>query len=101
MRRRTRRSLIDRIEINLVHQHERTNAAGDVANFPQNRIWGKRARWIVEVCDHDEPRLRRNRAKTLSRLAAPAGFPGAQKPLHVRVKISRDIENWSVRRMLN
>ena len=66
MKRRTRRPMVNRIEINLVHQHERANAARDVANFAQNRIWRKRTRWIVQVRDHDKPRLWRNATKNLS-----------------------------------
>src|SRR6266542_3355790 len=54
--RRARRSLVNRIQINLIHQHQRANAAGDVANFTQNRVGCKYARRIVQVRDHDAPR---------------------------------------------
>src|SRR5262245_32580933 len=52
--RSARRSLINRIQIDLVHQHERSNTARYVADLPQNPVRRKRTRWIVQVSNYDQ-----------------------------------------------
>src|SRR5437773_6995773 len=101
MERRSRRPLVNRIQINFIHEHERANTPSDVANFTQNRVWCKRARRIVQVRDHDEPRLLRNGAKNLSGIDYPASLLGAQKSLHIRAKVLGHVENGSIRWMFN
>src|SRR5262249_43509165 len=98
---RSRRSLVNRIQINFIDQHERANAARDAADFLQNRIWRKRACWIVQIGDHDEPRLWRYAIANRLWIYGPAVFVSAGEAFHISVQIAGNIENWCVRRMLD
>ena len=101
VKRCSRCPLIHRIQINLVHQHERSNAARDVANLAQNRIRREHTGRIVQVRDHDKPRLRRDTTANRLWIDGPAVFFGPRKPFHVRLKILGNVENWAVCRMLD
>jgi hypothetical protein len=50
----------------------------------------------MEICNHDEPRLRRNATANLSRIYGPAIFFDAPEAFHFRFQIMGDIENWTV-----
>src|SRR5262245_15363221 len=93
--------LVNRVEINLVDEHECADAPCNVANFPQNRLWREHTRWIVKVRDHDEARLRRDTAANLLGIDRPALFFGAPETFHVCSEIIGNIKYGSVRRMFD
>ena len=101
MKRCARRVLVNRIQINLIDEHERADAACDITDFTQYRLRSKRTRRIMKICDHDEAGLRRNTTKNLLRVHSPAVFSSTLKALHVRLQVTGYIENGPVCRMLD
>ena len=54
----------------------------------------------MKIRNHDKARLRRNASANFRWIDGPAVLFDAPEPLHVRLQIMRDIENWAVGRML-
>src|SRR5205823_1701727 len=101
MERRARRFLVHSIKVNFIDQDKRADAACDIADLAQNRLRRKRARRIMKIRDHDQPRLGRDVSANFRRLDRPTIFFGAAKAFYIRLQVLCDIENGPVRWMLD